>query len=103
MSTNVQVARIILDQLGNNRFIAMTGARDFVALPSGLRFTLPARRSTSPNRVDISLTERDLYDLRFYRVKSHGPEVRELATDADVYGDKLQDVFTARTGLDTRL
>lgn len=37
------IAETILSQLGGRRFIAFTGAKEFVAIESGLMFRLPAR------------------------------------------------------------
>ncbi|MGI9949502.1 hypothetical protein [Vibrio hyugaensis] len=38
----LRIANTILAQLGGNRFIVMTGAKQFVAIEQGLMFTLPA-------------------------------------------------------------
>ena len=39
------VANTILEQLGSNKFIAMTGAKNFLSDGNTLRMTLPKNRS----------------------------------------------------------
>ena len=41
--TDVEKANIILHQLGGNKFIAMTGSKDFIALENGLRIEIGAK------------------------------------------------------------
>ena len=43
-----QVAKIILQQIGGHRFVAMTGCHDFINLGNGLRMSL-SRNKTSAN------------------------------------------------------
>ena len=43
-----QVAKIILQQIGGRRFVAMTGSHDFINLGNGLRMSL-SRNKTSAN------------------------------------------------------
>jgi hypothetical protein len=45
--TDMTVARTILDQLGGARFVAMTGAREFVGSADSLTFKV-STRSASP-------------------------------------------------------
>ena len=62
-----QVAKIILQQIGGRRFVAMTGSHDFINLGNGLRMSL-SRNKTSANRLEIIYDEgADLYNVRFYR------------------------------------
>lgn len=91
-----QVAQTILNQLGGNRFIAMTGARNFVAGPTTLRFSVPKGLN-----VVVTLEPSDTYTVDFYRVR--GAKCMSLAQSRDVYADQLQAVFTEHTGLYTHL
>ena len=39
-----QVAKIILQQIGGRRFVAMTGSHDFINLGNGLRMSIAVTR-----------------------------------------------------------
>lgn len=89
----------ILTQLGGNRFVKMTGARDLVALEDGLQFRLPARFARdSINRVCIKLNAGDLYDVEFGKVgRKKDPEFgvmmpsyAALRSVEGIYSDQLQ-------------
>ncbi len=92
------ISETILQQLGGNKFIAMTGAKNFIGDKNTLRFTLPSRKA---NRVVITLNIMDTYDMIFYRVR--GIDVKWREEVEGVYADQLQKVFTSRTGLFTQL
>ena len=93
-----QVAKIILQQIGGRRFVAMTGSHDFINLGNGLRMSL-SRNKTSANRLEIIYDEgADLYDLRFYRQsinhKTFEVKTKDIKTIDGVYCDMLEDIFT---------
>jgi hypothetical protein len=92
--------QIIIEQLGGNRFRAMTGARHFVFDDVGqsLTFRLPW---PGINFVRVTLTPADLYDMEFFKVR--GLSLTLKAREVGIYWDRLQAVFTANTGLDTHL
>ena len=101
----LHVANTILEHLGGQRFIAMTGAKNLVGDTHALTFKLPANFAKDGiNHVRISIEPSDTYTVRFARL---GPaptrELTEVAVVDDVYADDLQDVFTRYTGLDTSL
>ncbi|CTZ96181.1 hypothetical protein [Escherichia coli] len=92
------VATEILNQLGGNRFIAMTGAKNFAYFDEdgecGLSFRLPSKFAMNGiNLVKIKLT--------FSRVR--GAMVKEVSTFDNVYCDQLECLFNEQTGLATRL
>jgi hypothetical protein len=93
----LDVAKTILAQLGGARFIAMTGAKDLLAIDDGLQIRVPSRKV---NRIMITLRD-DRYDMQFIRV--HGLKVTNVARVEGVYADQLAELFTEHTGLDTRL
>ena len=98
----MQVAETILQQLGGNRFIAMTGARNFVGRPASLTFALPGRMTTNgANRVVVELTSDDLYTVEFLRVR--GLNLSIVGEVSGVYADSLRAVFEQATGLRTSL
>ena len=100
----MDIANTILQQLGGRKFQAMTGARQFVALESGLRFKLPGGGGFCKhgiNCVSITLDPSDTYTVVFYR--NRGMTVTTVSEHHDIYFDQLQELFTAETGLDTHL
>ena len=100
MST--QVAETILEQLGGNRFVVMTGARSFLADGNVLRFRLPSNFAIHGiNAVSVTLNGADTYDLVFSKVR--GSSVTEVAAVTHIYVDQLRNVFRSETGLDATL
>ena len=97
-----QVAKTILEQLGGNRFIAMTGASSFAGGEFSLSFRIP--RTNKIKAVIVTLNGLDLYDMRFVGQKnapSH--EVFDVAVHKNVTFEDLQPLFTKETGLYTHL
>jgi len=102
MPTNIQVAKTILEQIGGNRFVAMTGARNLLAGPNFLAFKLPSYFARNGiNAVRITLTPDDLYRVEFSKVRAM--KVTPISVHDGIYCDGLAPLFTAETGLDTRL
>ncbi|OYW56805.1 MAG: hypothetical protein B7Y80_01600 [Hyphomicrobium sp. 32-62-53] len=98
------VAKIILAQLGGNRFIAMTGARNFVGHPAALSFKLPrGLAGNKASHVKITLDANDTYTIDFLAWNARKLEMRTISSTPGAYADDLQRVFTLETGLDTRL
>lgn len=92
----------VLQQLGGNRFIAMTGAKDFVKDSKKRKIAFKVgRNSKNINYVEVQLNGKDLYDMRFYNVRKFTP--RLVSSASDVYFDQLQSTFTYHTGLETHL
>ncbi len=106
------IAQTILQQLGGNRFIAMTGAKNFVDDGYTLRMTLP-RNASKANRLYITLDFDDTYTMRFFRYTAprlntkkftfSKEKVTEVKTIKGVYCDMLQERFTEVTKMYTRL
>jgi hypothetical protein len=97
-----QVAETILNQLGGNKFRAMTGAYSFASSDNTLSFRLPAK--TTKNRISgviIKLEPSDTYTITFLAMR--GFEVITVKECKDVYADMLTDVFETVTGLLTLL
>ncbi|OOF19696.1 hypothetical protein BZJ17_14970 [Salinivibrio sp. IB574] len=100
-----QIARTILGQFGGQRFIAMTGARQFVALPTpGVQFDLPARFARGGiNRVQVVLDPCDTYTVTYMRINRRTFAVETVHQESDIYCDMLEERFEAVTGLVTQL
>lgn len=97
----MQIAQTILEQLGGNRFIAMTGAHNLVSGARALQFKLPRGARNGINLVRIELNCNDLYDMTFSKFRNLNVEEIESAYDCEA--SQLQWLFTTATGLDTKL
>lgn len=98
------VAKTILEQLGGNKFIVMTGAKKFVGSPNSLTFRLPGARGfckDNINSVQVTLDPNDTYTVAFARVR--GSDIKVISMVRDVYCEQLQEIFTEQTGLLTSL
>ena len=124
-------ATTILEQLGGNHFLTMTGANHMVALDRGIRFNI-GRNGSKANVVKVFLRGDDTYTMQFWRkprevntfilmvkyveqglsdkqiekkvqaaVKKSEPQMLEEYDG--IYCDQLQELFTQYTKLYTRL
>lgn len=99
---SVEVAQTILQQLGGNRFIVMTGAKHFGWYPDELKFQIPASWTKNKARyVSVKLTADDTYTVTFKRLKR--VDLVTVGEFTGIYADMLQKTFTDATGLDTHL
>ena len=106
------VAEIILQQLGWNKFIAMTGAKDFVADANSLKFKLP-RNGSKANYCRITLCADDYYTVEFIKYTSSRfykktftysePKWEILKSYSGVDALQLRTVFEQYTKMYTRL
>lgn len=114
MMTDYEIANTILEQLGGGRFLMMTGAKDLMSIKSGLRMRLP-RNASKANKLEITLTGMDDYNMRFYRVTParystrggkftlYPEKTTEVKKYENVFFDQLQELFTEVTGMYTHL
>ena len=108
----MKVAETILQQLGGNRFVSMTGAKNFVSDGNTLRMSLP-RNASKANRLYITLDASDTYTMRFFHYSParlnrktytwSDDKIKEIKTLRGVYCDQLQNIFTSVTGMYTHL
>ena len=96
------VAQTILSQLGGNRFIAMTGCKNFVGSADTLTFKL-ARVINGVSHVAITLDVNDLYRVEFRKWNARRLDMTIVAVHSDVYADQLRTIFENETGLLTSL
>lgn len=103
--SNLDIANTILQQLGGRRFLAMTDARDLLALSEGgLQFGLPRGLAMNGiNKVQILLDPSDTYTVKALRVSANKGVMEEKGVSTGIYCDDLQATFTELTGLATRL
>lgn len=100
------VAQTILQQLGGNRFLAMTGAKDLMSSPHGLSFKIKGKAPGSGRpitHVRITLNTNDLYIVEARRWSASSLTMFTVSRTTDVWADMLGEVFTDATGLYTRL
>ncbi len=106
---NQEIAQVILQQLGGRRFLAMTGAKNLLAIESGLSLKLPsAFAKDGINYVKVELDDNDTYRLTFQAVRvirdkggrvDPDASVRTISETELVYADSLCEVFERHTGL----
>jgi hypothetical protein len=89
--TDLTVPKTILEQLGGDDFIALTGATAFISTEDSLTFRA-GRNPNSVSHVRITLTATDLYAVTFFHT-GRAPRIVD-----EVCCDILQDVFFKHTG-----
>lgn len=101
----------ILEQLGGNKFLMMTGADKLCAAGRSehnpnpwLRMNL-RKNQAQVNRLKITLLPTDTYQVEFYRqvLVDWKSVISHEQTFEMVYGEDLQSLFTSVTGYDTHL
>ena len=92
----------LLQQLGGNKFIAMTGAKNLTVdrAKNTLHMKI-GRNSKGVSHLRIKLTGADLYDMEFLQVRAGNVKVK--AKETGLYADQLQKMFTKHTGMYTSL
>ena len=96
----MEVAQNILEQLGGNRFLAMTGSYSLRAGDNYLAMKLRRNKSKS-NYLRITLNGKDLYDIEFLSLR--GSSIKVKSEFYDVYWNQLPQIFTEVTGFYTSL
>lgn len=105
---HTEVAATILEQLGGNKFLAMTGSKNLISSPTeiGPALTMVLRKNKSGAmwlRITL-IQDTDTYKMEFIKYTSRPepsyPVVNELN---NVYADQLQSIFTSVTGLLTSM
>lgn len=99
MNADVQIAQTILDQLGGSQFVALTGARNFVAGADLVQFSLPSGAKSRINKVRITLDPSDTYTVEFFNLNLRAGSCSLVSAHSDIYCDSLQDLFERETGL----
>lgn len=93
------VSTIILEQLGMSRFIAMTGAKNFLYTDDSLQFDIPARNKSKANKVRITLDYgKDLYKIEYFKYNRSTLDLKKLHTYTDVFVSELRSNFESVTG-----
>lgn len=91
---------MILEQLGGNKFVVMTGSKNFIDCGNALSMHL-TRNKIGAKFLKIELKGDDTYIMTFSKLKNDSLVV--LKEFNGIYNDQLQEIFTSVTGLYTRL
>lgn len=94
------VAKTILEQLGGNRFVVMTGSYNFLGTENSLSFKL-RRNKINASGMKITLTPADTYTVEFYQIRKMEAVWMADQKCEDVYCDMLEELFERVTGLYT--
>ena len=95
--SGAQIAKTILQQLGGNKFIAMTGAKNLGFTGKGISMKI-GRNAKGVTHVMIDLDKgKDLYDIEFIKIR--GPKRTTVKKLKGIYADQLKNLFTKYTGL----
>src|ERR1700747_2333075 len=89
---DLTVAKTMLEQLGGEHFVAMTGAKNFVGTEDSLTFEV-GRNPKHVSHVRVTQTPDDLYAVTFFR-RGKAPQIMD-----GICCDILQELFTNNTGL----
>ena len=93
----------IMNQLGGQKFIMMTGAQYITyeekAPTANLAFKF--RGSKAATHMKIVLDVMDTYTVTFYKIRA--ATCKTVKVYEGVYNDMLRDIFTSFTGLETSL
>lgn len=100
MTNSIDTAKAILTQLGGNKFIMMTGAKNLGATENGLVFKIMAN-AKKVNHVRITLNSLDLYDVEYLSITKKA--YKTISESKSIYHDMLRNDFETNTGLYTSL
>ena len=89
-------ATTILNQLGGNKFIAMTGATCY---SDGNTLISKFKGSKVANIMYVTLNENDTYDVKL--CKFRGLDVKTIKEVTGAYAEMLKTIFESTTGLKT--
>lgn len=96
--TDKTTAIEILKQLGGQRFIAMTGAKNFVCDNNSMGFKVPSTLTKNRiNFIKITLNVWDTYKLEFKSL--WGDELKTVSEVDGIFCDDLRNVISNHTGL----
>ena len=94
-SNNTEVAQTIINQLGGmGKLKAFTGAYGFATDGNNVAFRIKNR---SVNSIRITLNGKDLYDIKFWRIR--GVDMKLIKEYTDIYNDQLISLFEENTGM----
>jgi hypothetical protein len=90
------IPETILEQLGGNKFITMTGAKNIAGGNDHLSFKI-GRNKAGFTHCKIRHTSLDIYNFTFYKIRKCQIVVEQIRDM--VYADQLKEVFESETGM----
>lgn len=91
----MSIPQTIIEQLGGNKFVAMTGAKNFGTSGNNLSFKI-GRNAGKVTHVKISYSDAiDLYDVDFLNIR--GTDYKTIARREMVYAGQLANLFESVT------
>lgn len=97
-TTEQQIVTTIVNQLGGNQFVVMTGAQ---LMRDGAKLIVKFKGSKVANYMTIVLNSMDTYDVHFSKVRAgKQTNIREYN---GMYCDQIRGLFERVTGLRTSL
>lgn len=101
MSNGQQIATTILEQLGGNKFIVMTGSKNFVHGDDHLQFKIGSGTINKATHCRITLLPLDAgYTMTFFKIR--GVNVQQLK-EFDTIPENMREAFTRETGFDVSM
>lgn len=103
MATNMEIANIILQQLGGTgRLKIMAGCKDYIAIENGVQFGI-GKNAAGINKAKIVLRADDLYDVEFGTVRKNNKTFeytyKVVSKTEGAYNDMLKSLFESATGM----
>lgn len=92
---NMEIAKIIIRQLGGNKAIAMVGIYNMIAIDNGLQFNFKGSRKV--NKCVIKLDWSDTYTFELWKITKK--VCKKVYSLEGVYEDMLIELFESETGL----
>ena len=91
----------ILNQLGGNKFLFMTGAKNLIWNEEAQALSFKFPTASKKNYCKITLNSLDTYDIEFGKI--YGGNYTVVSEFKGYYNDMLRELFTKETGLYTSL
>jgi hypothetical protein len=96
----METAKNIIEQIGGNRFMTMTGATIVTHAKDGIVMKI-GRNKIKANMLEIKVNSNDTYTMKFFKLS--GVNFKEIKQIKDVFCSMLVEVFETETGLVTSL
>jgi len=98
-TTNPEIARTILRQIGGNMALTMIGAKNLVDTGEGVSMKI-GRNAKRVTHITIRLTADDLYVVDFIRVGRAPKFTTDLVANfSGVYAEMLRELIESNTGM----
>lgn len=95
---NLATSELILNILGGNKFLAMTGAKDLVTTGNDLHFKLPKKAKNKINMIKIVALDLKKFSVSFYEFVPTKFIINKVTT-LEISADELKASIESVTGL----